>query len=169
MVKLTQARLRYLLHYDATTGFFTWLVRRGRQAAGTRAGTVNKKSGYVLICIDGHFYYGHRLAWFYAHGSWPVEFSDHENRTRYDNRLENLRPANRSQNMGNIAPNARNTSGYRGVSWCKSKRRWAAYINRENRKVHLGRHSTAEDAARAYNVAAMSHFGAFAVLNEVAL
>lgn len=44
-----------------------------------------------------------------------------------------------------------NTSGYRGVSYFKRDKKWAAYININNKKKHLGYFNTPKLAARAYN------------------
>ena len=43
-----------------------------------------------------------------------------------------------------------NTSGYRGVSWYKSREKWGAYISVNNKKINLGYYPTALEAAKAY-------------------
>jgi len=52
------------------------------------------------------------------HGYMPPEV-DHINGDRADNRIENIRAANRSENQCNRFALANNTSGYPGVSWHK--------------------------------------------------
>jgi len=42
-----------------------------------------------------------------------------------------------------------NTSGHKGVSWCKSKGMWEAYISVHNKRIHLGRYHDIEDAVKA--------------------
>ena len=42
-----------------------------------------------------------------------------------------------------------NTSGYKGVSWCKSKGMWEAYISIHNKRIHLGRYNNIDDAVKA--------------------
>lgn len=59
---------------------------------------------------------------------------------------------------------AANKSGFRGVYWHSGK--WAATIN-PGKQLYLGRFVKKEEAARAYNKAALTHFGAEAVLNPV--
>lgn len=49
---------------------------------------------------------------------------DHENGNGLDNRRHNLRPATRAQNIQNSKKRKDNTSGYRGVWWCSSSKRW---------------------------------------------
>lgn len=88
---------------------------------------------------------------------------DHINGDGTDCRKENLRPCTTSQNNANrrarIGP-----SGFRGVRGC-SPGRWCAQIKHHHRVHRLGTFPTAEEAARAYDTAAVEHFGEFARLN----
>lgn len=90
---------------------------------------------------------------------------DHINGDGLNNCRENLRVANRSGNMANAGIRSSNTSGFKGVSWDSSRGSWGAKIKVNYKAIFLGRHSNAEDAARAYDAAAVAHFGAFARLN----
>ena len=88
---------------------------------------------------------------------------DHINGDVTDNRRSNLREATPSQNGANRRIGADNTSGYKGVS--RDRSRWIAHI-KENRVTHtLGSFDTPEDAARAYDDAAVRYFGEYAALN----
>jgi hypothetical protein len=51
---------------------------------------------------------------------------------------------------------------YKGVTFCKTTKKWRAQLN-----GHLGRFNTIEEAAIAYNTAATEYFGEFAHLNKV--
>ena len=57
------------------------------------------------------------------------------------------------------------TSRYKGVSYLNDANKWVSYICVNGKNKYLKRHSTEEDAALAYNNAAISYFGEFAVLN----
>jgi hypothetical protein len=92
---------------------------------------------------------------------------DHENQDGLDNRRANLRIATRSQNNANQRRRKDNTSGYKGVVWHKRERRWQAQIQVEGKCLYLGGFDDPKDAAQAYNVAAFTHFGEFARLNEI--
>lgn len=59
------------------------------------------------------------------------------------------------------------SSKYRGVSWKKQRKTWVASIVVAGRQKHLGVFATEQDAARAYNAAAIEHYGDKAILNEV--
>jgi hypothetical protein len=88
---------------------------------------------------------------------------DHINRNTLDNRRENLRICDQSQNIMNRGISKNNTSGHKGVA--KFKNKWIAYIGANNEKIHLGTFKTKEEASIAFNKAAVKYHGEFAVLN----
>jgi len=89
---------------------------------------------------------------------------DHKNSDILDNRKCNLRICSRSENLCNKKLSKYNTSGYRGVTWDKSKRKWQATITKNNKQYHLGRFNTPEEAHAAYCEAAKRLHGEFARL-----
>ena len=92
---------------------------------------------------------------------------DHINGDLLDNRKCNLRICTHSENMRNRKLQKNNMSGYRGVSMVFPSRKYTAQIYNKRKKIHLGTFDTAEDAARAYNSAALTCYGDFAKLNKV--
>lgn len=92
---------------------------------------------------------------------WPLV--DHRNGDGLDNRRANLRQATKSQNCANRPIRTANKSGFKGVDLRKD--RWRAQIKSGDAKVHLGYFDLAEEAARAYDAAAIEVFGEFATLN----
>jgi len=90
---------------------------------------------------------------------------DHRSRDVRDNRRRNLRPATSAQNARNRSIGSTNKSGFKGVSLRKDRGTWLAAIGFEGRVLKLGTFAAAEDAARAYDAAALRLFGEFAVLN----
>lgn len=90
---------------------------------------------------------------------------DHANGNGLDNRRSNLRSASHAENMRNARRRTDNTSGFKGVSWAKRRGRWTAAIHVDCRRIHLGSFDDSASAARAYDVAAIQHFGKFAALN----
>lgn len=92
---------------------------------------------------------------------------DHKNMDSLDNRRENLRVATQIENKRNGSLQRNSSSGFKGVHWHKRDKKWMASI-RINRKLkHLGQFCSPEEAAKAYNVAAIDAFGEFARLNNV--
>jgi hypothetical protein len=95
-------------------------------------------------------------------GSKP--FTDHRNHNGLDNRRFNLRVTDYVGNARNqIVHRSNNTSGFKGIR--KDGQNWAARIGINYRMVYLGSYPTPEEAARAYDQAALRHFGEFALLN----
>ena len=150
---LTAERLRELLSYDQETGEFRWsLGGKGTGGPGSVAGHVSR--GYVRICVAGHMYQAHRLAWLYVHGEWPVDQIDHINGEKIDNHIANLREATASENGGNQRKAASNNkAGLLGVSWYKQRKKFKAQIKLNGKTKHLGMFSTSEQAHQAYLVA----------------
>jgi len=62
---------------------------------------------------------------------------DHINRNPLDNRKENLRYATRRQNVVNGKTRCDNTSGVKGVSKCKDKDLWHAYIGFNGKRIQM--------------------------------
>jgi hypothetical protein len=95
----------------------------------------------------------------------PGQYVDHKNGNGLDNRRSNLRFATRVENSRNMR--VQNASGYKGVHRASKliNRCWVASIRVDGRMLYLGAYPTPEEAARAYDAAAVTHFGEFAVTN----
>jgi hypothetical protein len=93
---------------------------------------------------------------------------DHKDGNSLNNTRQNLRPCTAHFNAGN-RPGWGRSSKYKGVCFDKITGRWASYIRVNGNQIHLGRFVSEEDAARAYDAAALDTFGEFARLNFPAL
>jgi len=94
-----------------------------------------------------------------------VEVDHSPDSSGLNNQRTNLRLATSAQNSRNRNLSIANSSGFKGVSFCKARGTWEAKIETKERTTHLGRYTTPEEAARAYDEAAMRLFGEFASTN----
>ena len=90
---------------------------------------------------------------------------DHINRNKLDNRRCNLRYVTRSQNAMNHGIQRNNKSGYRGVTWCKTKNKWRSTITFHGDQIGLGYFDDVLQAAKIYQIKAKELFGEY--LGEV--
>jgi hypothetical protein len=157
---LTAERVRELFDYDAELGWLICKVATYGHPVGSRGGSRNKN--YRCVRIDGDDYPEHRVIWLLVTGSWPAQgFIDHWNHDGTDNTWTNLRPATIQQNNWNKSIGSNNSSGYKGVSWHKTKNKWIASIKVHGKQYHLGYYHNAEDAYAAYCEAGAELFGKF--------
>lgn len=162
-------RLRELFFYPPPTGELYWLKTRNSRAQALDEAGFLDNTGYLRVRIDGKQYQIHRIIFAMRHNvevSTSIEI-DHKDLNRTNNHIDNLRIATPSQNQRNRPIGIKNTSGYRGVSWHKGVKKWAAQINFDGKNNHLGYYATKEEAALAYNAAALKYHGEFAYLNKV--
>lgn|SRR5574343_451958 len=95
--------------------------------------------------------------------NFPHRMIDHINRNPLDNRKENLRLCNNSQNRANSPP--KKGKLYKGIR--KRGKNWCAQIILKKKSIYLGTFKTEIEAAKAYNKAAKDNYGDFAWLNPV--
>lgn len=95
--------------------------------------------------------------------------TDHRNGDTLDNRRQNLRSATHRRNMQNSRKRTTGRYAFKGICFhgnaAHSKRPWQARITIRGRRRSGGYFSTIEEAARAYDALARSHFGEFACPN----
>ncbi len=168
---LTQEYVKSLLDYR--DGFLYWKISRTRAVkVGMLAGTINPgKQGNrrkIGVYPFKKKLYASRIIYLW-HFGWLPEFIDHKDRNPENNRIENLRPATKSQNSKNCTSVKNSSSIYLGVSFHKQHSKWQAKIYVNGRQVYLGIYINEKDAALAYNEAAIKYNGEFASLNIVTL
>jgi hypothetical protein len=121
----------------------------GNRPTGTKVSNGYRRislriSGRIVGCQE------HRLVFLYHHGYVP-EYVDHINRSRLDNRIENLRAVSYRENCYN-SRRKNNTSSYSGVSFRKDRLSWRAYIHAEYAAIHVGTFATELQASIARDI-----------------
>ena len=157
---LTQSLLKEWLHYEPTTGVFTWLKQPSSNIkAGEQAGWLHL--GYKKISLLKTHYCAHNLAWLYVHGVLPTLLIDHINNIKDDNAIVNLRLATYSQNGMNRGAPSNNTSGYKGVHWNAQKQSWVAAITHNGAHIYVCSCDSPEEAHIRYCAKGVELFGEY--------
>lgn len=139
---ITQTELKDNLEYNAESGVFVWKRSKGRTTyKGKEAGWTQKNAKgnqhYRSIEINGKCYKAHRLAFLYMTGSMPDSTVDHIDGNGLNNAWVNLRDVPQSENQKNRPLQSNNKSGVVGVSFDKSKNKWAASIKADGKNKKL--------------------------------
>lgn len=160
--KLKHKFLVSVLHYDSETGIFRWKKPTSNRAVVGREPGFVDKHGARCIALLGTRYLAHRLAWFYVYKKWPKNEIDHINLDPGDNRISNLREADKFQNTQNSRIRRHNQSGYKGVMrYQHDRNRYIAAIRARNKVHYLGIFDTPLEAHLAYVEASKIHHKEF--------
>ncbi len=143
--------------------FYRKKIRQGVKV-GNKVGTVltNKQTGkqYVRVGFKGKYYLIHRFIWaWHGNSLEPNQDIDHIDGDGLNNRIENLRPTSRKQNLENTKSAHKDSkSGEKGVSWRKDREKWEAQIQHNGKKIHLGLYESIDDAIAARIAAEKKYF-----------
>lgn len=164
--KLTHEELTEFLAYDPETGILTWKkVRSNRVKVGAEAGNITP-FGYRSVQIGKYGYLSHRLAWFFVFREWPADEIDHKDGNGLNNKIDNLRQSDSSQNKMNRRRRDNSRCGIKGVYLHKEDPpQYRAQIVVRRKKYHLGLFSTPEEAHAAYVAASLQHHGEYGRLS----
>lgn len=158
--RITIERVRQIFCYDPATGIVTRRIGLGKASkAGQIAGGVGK-DGYWQLSVDSISVEAHRVIWAMVKGEWPTKI-DHIDLDKSNNRWENLRVANASQNKANCPLRCDNTSGYKGV-YKNPYGKWVAQIGKDCKVIYLGTFDTAEMAFHARLEGSKKYHGEYA-------
>lgn len=128
-------------------------------------------TGFYLTCKSGAHVYFYKNGFNVPLASYILDLkigtmADHKDLDVHNNQRSNLREATKAQNSQNRGKSANNTSGYKGVFKTHNMRNpWRAQLKDGPNRHNLGYYKTAEEAAIAYDKAAIEYFGEFANLN----
>jgi len=157
---------RYKLSPEYPTGLSVKYQFNSRCKPEQQAGSYSAKRKRSLIRIEGKNYACSRIVYYLATGINPGIYEvDHIDQDSSNNSIQNLRLANRSQNAANMKLKSSNTTGFKGVSWHKSRGLFRCTIALNGKSKQLGHHICPIRLAYQYNIAAKEHYKDFAVIN----
>jgi hypothetical protein len=103
---------------------------------------ISKCGGYYEIRNTSVRMFSHQFAWYWVYNE-VVDYIDHIDQIKTDNRIDNLRSVTNQQNAFN-----NQAKGY-----VLQNNKWRAYIHHNNKKIHLGYYKTEEEARQSYLLA----------------
>jgi hypothetical protein len=133
-------------------------------------------SGYYIIPIrimgNGKPGFLHRLIFSsFSETATEKEYIDHIDGNKLNNRIDNLRACTRSENGANAIKKCSSSSRYKGVIRIRDDKKriksWRAQITSNRKTKILGYFKKEEDAASAYDTAAIETFREYAKTNKM--
>ena len=152
-------------------GLFFWKPRQNdpkfnNRFAGKEALCEIRNDGYLGGRVNGERLLAHRVVWYFETGNWPNKQIDHIDGNPKNNKFENLREASNAENSRN-SKSRKGSSKYKGIYWRSDKSLWRVQLMIDGKRKEIGHFKDEKEAARAYNLAAIEHFGEFAWVNEI--
>jgi hypothetical protein len=141
----TKQELHELFEYR--DGELYWRKSLNRKIrVGNKAGTVNEL-GYCYITFKGIKYLAHRIIYSMFNDVLTQELQvDHRDNNPGNNKIENLRISDQSENMYNRSMNKNNTSGIKGVFKHKKSGKWLVRVSKDGITHHGGYFADLKDA-----------------------
>jgi hypothetical protein len=158
--------LNHKFSFDFENGKIYWknppkCSKRKGDEAGCFHRTAKNKA-YWVVMVKYKSIYRSRLIHYAYYGFVSEKIIDHINGDSLDDRLSNLREADRSQNIWNTKTRRTNKTGLPQGVRVMSPNRFGAKIAVRGKNISLGSFLTAESAGAAYQAARKKFFGEFA-------
>jgi hypothetical protein len=165
MAAFTVEELRDLFTYDPETGLLYMKKSKKYGFNHRKPAGFARRNGYLGVHANGKQTFAHRVAWAIHYGEMPAGYIDHIDRDVKNNRISNLR-------LATPLENSLNSKGWgavqaKGVYRHKRDGKYYAKIRVKGETIHLGVFETIDEAAHAYNKAAIKFHGEFACINPI--
>jgi hypothetical protein len=154
---LTQEYLCSIFEYK--NGDLYWKNHKYKALNGKKTGC--NLEGYLVTFANKKPIYNHQVIFIMHHGYLPYHV-DHINGIKHDNRIENLRAANKSENGYNQKTPKNNTSGIKGVKWNKANKTWMVSLGINGKTKYFGSFKDIELAELVAQEARNKYHGQFA-------
>lgn len=133
---------------------------KDRSALEKHIWIIDSATGYARTKVGNENISMHRLIMGLEKGD--QRHVDHRNGNKIDNRRDNLRLCNRSENAANTPGRSKFPERLKGVYWHERAKKWCAGIKFKGEYKYLGLFGTEADAHEAYRDAAEQIHGEFA-------
>ena len=141
--------------FNSDLAFKQWNPKHAGKKAGCWSGH------HVTVGINRKHHPLARIIFLMQHGYLP-EIVDHADCNPMNNNISNLRAATKAENQRNSGMFAHNTSGFKGVMWHKTHKKWIGRIKVNGKSKHLGTFNSKEEAAEFVQLARKQLHGQFA-------
>lgn len=150
-------------------GYLNYQVSSHARVRNTRSEKVLQpdiRSGYYYVNLSQgkkrKKHYIHRLmAQAFMCNKQGNKYIDHRDNNKLNNTLVNLRWVTSQQNNFNSSLRKDNSSGTKGVSWNKEKKKWGVYISDAGKLTKLGYYTDLKEAKKVRQKKAKELFGEY--------
>lgn len=144
---LTKEYLQSIFEYRDGELYWKKLKVNNQVKVGDKAGFVTNNN-YRNVIVDGKKTPVHHIVFIMHYGIVPEKI-DHKDNNRLNNRIENLRIATPANNSQNAIRRKDNTTGVKGVNYCKRDKMFIARIQANGIRHLVGYYKTLEEAEQA--------------------
>lgn len=142
---ITEQLVREVFYFDKEVGKLYWKKPTSKRVKKGEEIKTLDRHGYYKVGLNNKEYLVHRVVWLYVYGYYPENLIDHIDGNKLNNKIENLREANKFCNSLNSKTRKDNTSNIRGVYFDKNNKKWYAQI-KDNKRYFLGYYDSYDEA-----------------------